>query len=154
MKRSGMLLLAIVSACGGGTPDDTAGAGGTTGATAGAMAGHDMAGMGNMPGMAMMDSMTVHMRAMDTASAASLQSMVPMHRQMAANIVSQMNTDMRGMNMQSDPRWTALMDSVRQDLSRLPDVPAEQLKTFMSAHHARLSRLMQSHRDMMTSMKR
>lgn len=31
---------------------------------------------------------------------------VPMHRQMTASMVSQMNTDMRGMNMQSDPRWT------------------------------------------------
>ena len=153
MRQSFLVVLAILAtACGGGTPDRDTASGTTTGATAGGMAGHDMSAMGNLTSM--MDSMTAHMRAMDAASSASLQTMVPMHRQMAANMVSQMNSEMRGMNMQGDTRWTALMDSVRQDLARLPDVPAAQLKTFMTAHHGRLSRLMQSHRDMMTSMKR
>lgn len=151
MRQSFLMVLAILAACGGGEPGEDTAAGMTAGATS-SMAGHDMSGMGDMTSTAMMDSMTAHMRAMDTASAATLQAMLPMHRQMAANLVSQMDSEMRGMNMQDDARWTALMDSLRQDLARLPEVPAAQLEPFMDEHHDRLSRLMQSHRDMMRSM--
>lgn len=150
MRYPFMVAMAVVvAACGGGTREANDTAAGST--AAGGMAGHDM---GNMQSNAMMDSMTVHMSAMETANAAALQSMVPMHRQMAANMVAQINTEMGSMKMPADQRFTALMDSVRQDLTRLPDVSSAQLKAFMTDHHGRLSRLMQSHRDMMTSMKR
>lgn len=110
-----------------------------------------MAGM-SMPGMmnqAMVDSMTAHMRGMDTAGAASLQAMLPMHRQMVANMLSQMSSDMRSMNMTGDAKWTALADSVRQDLVRLPEMSAQQLKQNLPAHQGRVTRLMQSHMAMM-----
>ena len=110
------------------------------------MAGMNMAGMMSQ---ASVDSMTAHMRMMDTASAASLQAMLPMHRQMVANMLSQMSADMRSMNMSGDARWTALSDSVRQDLVRLPEMNAQQLKGFMPSHHGRITRLMQSHMAMM-----
>lgn len=147
-----VLVVALAAGCGPGKPDsaDTS----VAGATTGAMAGHDMSGAGSMQSSAMMDSMAVHMRGMETATGADLQAMVPMHRQMAANLLSQINTEMRGMNMAPDARFTAVMDSVRQDLARLPDVPASQLKTFMTSHHARLQRLMQAHKDMMGTMKK
>ena len=106
----------------------------------------------NMPGMmsrSTVDSMTAHMRTMDTSSAASLQAILPMHRQMVANMLSQMNSDMRSMNMTADAKWTALADSVRQDLVRLPEMNAQQLKQNMTAHHGRVTRLMQSHMAMM-----
>src|SRR5438270_4137161 len=100
----------------------------------------DTAGKGTMSGMAammsgaMMDSMGTHMRMMDTMSAPTLQAMLPMHRQMMGNMLAQMNSDMRGMKMTPQARWTALMDSVRQDLVRMPDMKAQQLKPFMAAH--------------------
>jgi hypothetical protein len=112
-----------------------------------------MTGMTGMMSGAMMDSMAAHMRGMDTVSAANLEAMVPMHRQMAANMIAQMNSEMRGMNMQADASWTALMDSVRQDLVRLPELNAQQVMTFMPDHRGRLMRLMQRHRDMMKNMK-
>jgi hypothetical protein len=93
------------------------------------------------------------MRVMDTASAATLQATMPMHRQMAANMIAQMNNEMRRMNMTGDARWTALMDSLRQDLIRMPEMNAQQLKAFMPEHHSRVARLMQGHRDMMKNMK-
>ena len=138
---------AFLAACGKSTEyaDTTA-----TGQDTGSMAG--MSGMGMMSA-SMMDSMTAHMRGMDTISGASLQAMVPMHRQMAANMIAQMNSEMRGMNMQPDAGWTALMDSVRQDLVRLAEMKAQQAKTFMPDHHGRLTRLMQRHGDMMKNMK-
>jgi hypothetical protein len=136
----GMGLLLLIVACG-----RKADGGDTTAAKA------DTGGMSGMTMMsgAMMDSMTAHMRSMDTASAPTIQAMMPMHRQMAANMVAQMNSEMRSMNMQGDARWSALMDSVRQDFVRMPEMNAQQLKAFIPAHHGRLTRLIESHRGMM-----
>ena len=113
-----------------------------------------------MPGMAgaatgsgMMDSMETHMRAMTSASPEQLKAMVPEHRQVVANMVSRMNQEMRSMNMPANAAWTATMDSVRQDLIHLPDMTGRDLKATMPAHHARITRLLQMHRDMMGKMK-
>jgi hypothetical protein len=67
-------------------------------------------------------------------------------------MISQMNTEMRSMNMTADARWIALMDSVRQDLVRLPELNPQQLQASVPAHHNRLTRLMQSNREMMKRM--
>lgn len=117
---------------------------------------HPMASMPGMAGSAssgMMDSMETHMRAMTTAGTDQLKAMVPEHRQMVANMISQMNQEMRSMSMPATAAWTATMDSVRQDLIHLPDMSATDLKVMMPAHHARITRLLQMHRDMMGKMK-
>jgi hypothetical protein len=72
-------------------------------------------GMTGMSGRAMksrtmMDSMATHMRAKDAASASSLQSMLATHRQMTANMVAEMNSEMRSTKMSADACWSALMD--------------------------------------------
>jgi hypothetical protein len=133
--------------------DDAAGARDTAARadSAGGMAG--MPGMGGMMGSGMMDSMHTHMRMMDTMSADQTKAMLPMHRQMAANMLSRMNQDMRSMNMPGDQAWNATVDSLRQDLTRMPELSGQALKAMMPAHHARLTRLMQMHRDMMGRMK-
>jgi hypothetical protein len=111
--------------------------------------------MAGMPGMSggemmshMMDSMETHMRMMDTASAATMQAMIPMHHQMADSMISRMNEDMRRMNMATDSAWTATVDSLRQDLSRMGAMPASEMMAMMPAHRARMMRLMQMHRTM------
>lgn len=96
----------------------------------------------------MMDSMQVHIRMMQGMSGDRMKAMLPAHRQMVANMLSQMNSEMRQMNMQSDPKWTALADSVRQDLVRMPEMSAVELRSFMPAHGARVMRLMDTHRSM------
>jgi hypothetical protein len=93
------------------------------------------------------------MRMMETASGDSLKAMVPAHRQMLGNMLSEMNQQMRQMNMASDATWTALADSVRQDLVRLPELAAAELRTFMPEHRGRVMRLMDMHRSMMGGMK-
>ncbi len=112
-----------------------------------------MGGMGGMMGAGMMDSMQTRMMMMDTMSADGMKAMLPMHRQMAANMLSQMNSQMQGMNMAADARWKSMADSIRQDLSFMPDMGATELKTMMPAHRGRMTRLMQMHRDMMAKMK-
>jgi hypothetical protein len=119
------------------------------------------AGGGTMPGMegmsgmqgGTMEEMQANMRAMQGVSGDSLKAMLPMHRQMAANMLAQMNREMRDMNMGADAAWTATVDSLRQDLVRMPEMGAPELQSFMSAHQARLERLMQMHSSMMGGMK-
>jgi len=104
-----------------------------------------------MPGImnaASMDSMEAHMRMMDGMSGEQIKAMLATHRQMLANMVSQMNQEMRSMNMSADPQWTATADSLRQDLVHMPDMSAAELKRAMPAHHARVTRLLQLHRAM------
>jgi hypothetical protein len=60
-----------------------------------------------------------------------------------------MGADMRGMNMQPDSAWTALADSLRQDMAELPALSGEPLKSRMEAHIARMRRMMTMHQGMM-----
>lgn len=120
--------------------------------------GSAMAGMEGMPGMqgagesGMLEQMQAHLKSMDGAGADSLQAMLPMHRQVVANMIAQANKDMRDMNMPGDPAWTATVDSLWQDLIRMPELSAAELQQFMPAHGARVTRLMEAHRVMMGGM--
>jgi len=110
--------------------------------------------MGGMMSAAMMDSMQTHMGMMEGRTADRMKAMLPAHRQMVANMLAQMNADMRRMNMQSEPKWTALADSVRRDLVRMPEMSAAELRSAMPAHAARMMRLMAMHRSMMDGTKK
>lgn len=127
------------------TTQSTGGMQGMSGMKGGQMAG--------MMGMGMMDSMQTHMRMMEGVSADQMKGMLPAHRQMVANMLSQLDRDMQKMNMKPDAKWTALTDSVRQDLVRMPEMGGSELRTFMPEHHARVMRLMEMHRSMMGGMK-
>ena len=108
-----------------------------------------MEGMSGTEGGGMMGEMQAHMRSMQGAGGDSLKAMLPMHRQMAANMIAQMNREMSGMNMAADAGWTATVDSLRQDLVRMPEMGGSELQSFMPAHQRRLERLMQMHGSMM-----
>jgi len=110
--------------------------------------------MGGMMSVAMMDSMQTHMGMMEGMSADGMKAMLPAHREMVANMLSRMSAEMRQMNMQSDAKWTALADSVRRDLVRMPDMSAAELRSAMPAHGARVMRLMQMHSSMIGGMKK
>lgn len=145
-----------LAACSGSKSGDAADADQAAAAqdTAGAMSG--MPGMQDMPGMGgsgMMEQMQAHLHMMDGAGADSIQSMLPAHRQMVANMIAQFNRDMRGMNVPSDAAWTATVDSLRQDLTRMPEMSASELQQFMPGHGARVRRLMESHGTMMGNMR-
>jgi hypothetical protein len=113
-----------------------------------------MAHTGAMESERMMAEMRSHLQAMTGAGVAadSLRRLMPMHRRMAANMLQQMNAEMRGMNMQGDSGWSALVDSIRRDLTRMPELTPRELPAFMAAHQARLGRLMEQHASMMGSM--
>ena len=143
-----VMLTAMVAACSRGeqgTPADTTVAAPEPRASNGA-------GSMEMPSGAMMTQMRARLRAQEGLSGDSLRAALPTHRQQAANLVAQLNTEMRGMNMAPDAAWQALTDSVRQDLTRLPDVGAAELGQMMTGHRARLERLMTMHETMMKGM--
>jgi hypothetical protein len=81
-----------------------------------------------------------------------MMTMMPQHRQMAANMLAQMNREMRDMNMTADESWTATVDSLREDLTRMPEMTPAEMQALMPAHHARMQRLMGMHREMMGEM--
>ena len=163
--RSATILIGLfttvgITACQGRQASDTA----TDSSAATATTEPDSASMPGMPGMqgmggmkggmaGMMGEMQSHMRMMETTNGDSLKAMLPMHRQMTANMISEMNREMKGMNMTGDAAWTTTMDSVRRDLTNLPEMSAAQLRDFMPGHRGRMMRLVEMHQGMMKNMK-
>lgn len=119
--------------------------------------GSDSAAMGGMKGMGgmggMMGDMQKQMDAMMKVSPEQMKAMMPAHRQMVANALGEMTAEMRKMNMSGDAVWTATVDSVRQDLARMPELNGKEMTAAMPAHHARMMRLMAMHQAMSKNMK-
>ena len=107
----------------------------------------------DMPGMAMMAAMRVHMDSMRQAPPERMKTMMAAHQEMASGMLDAMGSDMRMMSMPGDSGWTALSDSVRRDLAELPDLSGQRLLTGIKAHLERMQRLMARHETMMGSMK-
>jgi hypothetical protein len=59
---------------------------------------------------------------------------------------------MRQMKMSESKEWSALTDSVKQDLAELPSLKGQSLSTRMRAHAGQVQRLMKAHDQMMKGM--
>lgn len=179
LKNAGMTVamtaaIVLVAACAGeqgGTTDKTgepsvpggssAGAGAAQAPAGGADSAGGMQGMAGMQGMSgmsgmgggNMSEMHSHMTMMEKVSPDSLKTMLPAHRQMVGNMLAQAGAEMRKMNMQSDAAFSALSDSLRQDLVRLPDLTGAELSRSFAEHHGRMMRYMKAHEEMMKNMK-
>ncbi|MEX2282275.1 MAG: hypothetical protein WEE89_07315, partial [Gemmatimonadota bacterium] len=131
-----------------GEPPQTDEASQTADSTAGGMAGMPM--MGN-------DSISANMKhqmtMMQGVSADSMKALLPEHRQMAANMLAQMDQQMTSMNMPADGTWKAMSDSIREDLVRMPNLSGAELQGFMTEHHRRMTQLMAMHESMMKNMR-
>lgn len=151
MKRTrtlGAIATALLfGACGGDDADRPSAEG---------MAGTPMGEMEGMEGMdmggGMMAEMQAHMQRTRGASGDSLMAMMPTHRQMTANLLAQMNREMRDMNMADDAEWNETVSALREDLVRLPDMSAEEVQAFLPEHQARIDRLIEMHGSMMGDM--
>jgi hypothetical protein len=107
--------------------------------------------MGGMPmgGMQMMPAMRAHMDSMMRMSPQQMQRMMAMHEQMMSQMMDGMGADMRTMKMTATTEWSALTDSVKQDLADLPDLKGQELSARMRSHAARVKRLIGMHESMM-----
>lgn len=113
--------------------------------TAGRMGGTKMA----MRGVQMMPMMGAHLDSLGGMAPAQMAAMMATHLDLASRLMDAMGADMRGMNMAPDATWTALGDSVRQDLAELPGLSGGALQSRMQAHLGRMRRMMTLHERMM-----
>lgn len=157
-NRSILMVLAVgtLAACGGGEEGHEPS---TDAEVAEAPAG-GMGGMQGMEGMAgmqmdggMMEQMQAHMQSMEGSSGDAMMQRMPQHRQMVANMIAQMNREMREMNMTGDQEWSSTIEALRQDLIQMPEISAAEMESFMPEHRARVMRLMAMHQEMMQGMR-
>jgi hypothetical protein len=141
----------LLGACNGGRDGADTDAASTQADTSGMGGMSNMADMGGMQA-GRMEQMGAHMQAMHGASADSMRAMLPMHRQMVANMIAQMRREMRDVKMTADAQWNATVDSLRSDLTSMPEMSAQELHAFMPEHHSRVLRLMDMHRAMMKNL--
>jgi hypothetical protein len=111
--------------------------------------GMEMGGM-RMQGMQMMPEMRAHMDSMMRMSPEQMRAMMAMHERMMSQMMDGMGADMRGMNMSASPEWSALSDSVKEDLAELPNLKGRALSARMKAHAERMRQLMEMHEKMMS----
>ena len=102
-----------------------------------------------MQGMQMLPMMTAHLDSVGGMAPAQLAALMTAHQDLASRMMDAMGADMRGMNMAPDAAWTALGDSVRQDLAELPGLSGGVLQNRMQAHLDRMRRMMTLHEGMM-----
>jgi hypothetical protein len=67
---------------------------------------------------------------------------------MADSMLAQMSKEISDMKMPADARWSALMDSVRREMPRMPAMSASDMAKAMPAHHGRMTRLMDMYQEM------
>jgi hypothetical protein len=148
------LLVAALALAGCGRGGDRADATRDTGGVMGRMDSGGMA-MGDMPmqGMQMMSNMRAHMDSMMRMSPQQMQAMMARHEQMMSQTMDQMGGEMRQMKMSETPEWSALTDSVKQDLAELPSLNGQALSARMRAHARRVQRLITAHEGMMRGMR-
>ncbi len=110
-----------------------------------------MASTAGMPGAGASDSMETSLRTMDKMSAAQIAAAFPAHRQAAGALLSRMSADVQGMPMSPNMNWGATSDSIRQDLTHMAGLTGAQMNAAMPAYHARMTRLMGMHGQMMAT---
>jgi hypothetical protein len=108
-----------------------------------------MGSMGAMTGAGAPDSMETRLRAMDTMSPAQIAAAFPAHSQAAGAMMTRMSADVQGMHMSPNMSWGATTDSIRRDLSHMAGMTGAQMNAAMPAYHARMTRLMGMHGQMM-----
>jgi hypothetical protein len=105
--------------------------------------------MGGMPVTGLMTAMRSQMDSIAGMSPAQMQAQMAAHRVLSSRMMDAMGADMRSRHMTPGAGWTALSDSVRQDLAELPALSGAALQTRMRAHLDRMRRLMGQHDRMM-----
>jgi hypothetical protein len=94
--------------------------------------------------------MMAHMHTMEAMHGDSLMMMMPQHGQMLGNMMTRMDREMQSMSMSPDSLRSALADSLRSDLMRMPGMSMDEMEGFMPGHQARVMRMMEMHGSMMS----
>jgi hypothetical protein len=103
-----------------------------------------------MDAMGMMLMMQGHIDSMTRMSPERMSAMIGKHEQLMSQMMDQMGAEMR--QMAAPKGWSALTDSVKQDLAELPGLTGQALSSRMQAHADRVRRLIGMHKKMMLGM--
>jgi hypothetical protein len=110
----------------------------------------DSGSMNPMAGQSgMMSMMPAHLDSMMRMTPEQMSRSMVGHERMMSEMMDRMRGEMRQMKMPETPEWSALTDSIKQDLAQLPSLGGEALSRKMRAHAARTRRLLQLHKEMM-----
>jgi len=96
--------------------------------------------------------MQAHTDSMMRMNPDQMSGMMASHERMMSQMMDQMGGEMRQMKMEENPEWSALTDSVKQDLAELPGLKGRALSDRMRAHGDRVRRLLRAHDQMMKGM--
>jgi hypothetical protein len=108
-----------------------------------------MRGMSGMGNSGMMPMMQAHTDSMMRMNPEQMSGMMAAHERMMSQMMDQMGREMRQMKMAESPEWSALTDSVKQDLAELPSLKGQALSVRMRVHADQVRRLIAAHEQMM-----
>jgi hypothetical protein len=84
---------------------------------------------------------TNDVRALQKAPPAVAMGKLPAHAKLVNGMLTNFETRIRAMHVQTDPAWSSVIDSVRTDLARLPAMTPEALPGFLPQHLNRVMRI-------------
>jgi hypothetical protein len=150
MRTTGVARLVLISllalgACGGDAGSDAADGGAGDSAAQPAPSGLEstVGAAGRAENTIRIAEMRSHLNVLQAAGGDEMAAMVSEHRQRVENLVSQL-----GAQHAADARWSALADSIRQDLGRMQGMPALELEVLIDANVERVRRLIEMHEQM------
>jgi len=87
------------------------------------------------------DSVTADLDSMSSAKGDAQRHMLPAHEELVSEFLTRNDAKMRAMHVKIDPDWLTIIDSVRDDLARMPNMSSTQLHAFFPEHARRMMRI-------------
>ena len=87
------------------------------------------------------DSVTADLDSMSDATGDAQRLMLPAHEKLVSDFLTRNDAKMRAMHVRIDPDWLTVIDSVRNDLARMPNMSSAQLHAFFPEHARRVMRI-------------
>lgn len=86
-------------------------------------------------------AVTANVNKISAASAADQKRLLPAHISAVNDMLDRFETKVRAMHVKVDPDWVAVIDSVKNDVVRMPNMTTEQLHEFLPEHDLRVMRI-------------
>lgn len=87
------------------------------------------------------DSVTADLDSMSSANGDAQRHMLAEHEELVSEFLTRNDAKMRAMHVKIDPDWLTVIDSVRADLARMPNMSSTQLHAFFPEHARRVMRI-------------
>ena len=87
------------------------------------------------------DSVTSDLDSMSAADGDAQRHMLSAHEELVSEFLTRNDAKMRAMHVKIDPDWLTVIDSVRNDLARMPNMSSTQLHAFFPEHARRVMRI-------------